>query len=171
MIKFFCRNSKVRKNQVISRPSLMLFLKKIPCLLAGLILLTTYTSAEESSSYSLGGVSEHNPNMHQPPKHEKPQAPNTVKGVIRNGREGDFVLLRGYFVRVVDRGIYEFQDDDNSAIFVDLGKNYAINEQFFSTEFFIWGEVRLSGRNPVIRVNSIRANMMPKTVPPAEHRH
>ena len=43
--------------------------------------------------------------------HIRPDAPNSVKGVKNVAKEGDYVLLRGVFVRRADAGVYEFHDE------------------------------------------------------------
>ncbi len=97
-------------------------------------------------------------------KHIRPDAPNTIKGVKEVAKEGDYVLLRGVFVRRADAGIYEFHDDAGDGLFVDLGKSFVLNERFFNTsEFFIWGTVKENNKSTTIEAISMSAKSFPIT--------
>ncbi|MBE6422682.1 hypothetical protein [Succinivibrio dextrinosolvens] len=96
--------------------------------------------------------------------HIRPDAPNSVKGVKKVAKEGDYVLLRGVFVRRADAGIYEFHDDAGDGLFVDLGKSFVLNERFFNTsEFFIWGTVKDNNKSTTIEAISMSAKSFPVT--------
>lgn len=96
--------------------------------------------------------------------HIRPDAPNSVKGVKKVAKEGDYVLLRGVFVRRADAGVYEFHDDAGDGLFIDLGKSFVLNERFFNTsEFFIWGQVRENNKSTTIEAISMSAKSFPVT--------
>lgn len=97
-------------------------------------------------------------------KHIRPDAPNSVKGVKNVAKEGDYVLLRGVFVRRADAGVYEFHDDAGDGLFIDLGKSFVLNERFFNTsEFFIWGTVKNNDKTTTIEAISMSAKSFPVT--------
>ena len=89
--------------------------------------------------------------------HISDNPPNTIQGVKKQARDGDYVLLKGTFISKVDAGIYEFHDEAKDAIFVDFGEAYALNDLFFNREFFIWGTVQRSGKNVIIKAISLSA--------------
>ena len=50
----------------------------------------------------------------------KPSPPNTIAGLKKSAKTGDYALLRGQFVRKFEDDIFEFADDSKKAIFVSF---------------------------------------------------
>ena len=50
----------------------------------------------------------------------KPSPPNTIAGLKKSAKIGDYALLRGQFVRKFEDDIFEFADDSKKAIFVSF---------------------------------------------------
>ncbi len=76
---------------------------------------------------------------HERPMILKPEAPNTIKGVKGAAKVGDYVLLRGRFVRELDANIYEFHDDENEALIVSFEGVVVPSDFTFNYEYFLWG--------------------------------
>ena len=67
--------------------------------------------------------------------------PNSITGIKNNAKVGDFVMLRGKFVRKVDTNILEFTDDGKQAVFVNF-ENDKQNHLIHSLrEYELWGKV------------------------------
>lgn len=77
----------------------------------------------------------------QRPMMLKPEAPNTIKGIKKAAKLGDFVLLRGRFVRELDANIYEFHDDENEALIVSFEGVIVPKDFTFNYEYFLWGVI------------------------------
>jgi uncharacterized protein YdeI (BOF family) len=66
--------------------------------------------------------------------------PNTVEGVLRNGREDDFALLRGKFVKKTGEAEYEFSDG-NDSVAVDFS-GFALPADFeLNTSYYLWAQL------------------------------
>ena len=46
--------------------------------------------------------------------------PNSISGIKKNAKVGDFVMLKGRFVRKVDTNVLEFTDDGKQAVLVNF---------------------------------------------------
>ncbi|MGN0893604.1 MAG: hypothetical protein ACI4ND_01225 [Succinivibrio sp.] len=84
-------------------------------------------------------------------KAKKRSAPNTIAGTKKAAKEGDYVLLKGHFVKQVDEVIFEFADDSSQALFVtfegvkipdDLSSNY---------EYFLWGQIIRNDKTTILQ--------------------
>ena len=67
--------------------------------------------------------------------------PNSITGIKNNAKVGDFVMLRGKFVRKVDTNILEFTDDGKQAVFVNFENNKQIHLIHSLREYELWGKV------------------------------
>lgn len=67
--------------------------------------------------------------------------PNTIIGIKNNAKVGDFVMLRGKFVRKVDTNILEFTDDGKQAVFVNFENDKQIHLIHSLREYELWGKV------------------------------
>lgn len=67
--------------------------------------------------------------------------PNSIIGIKNNAKVGDFVMLRGKFVRKVDTNILEFTDDGKQAVFVNFENNKQIHLIHSLREYELWGKV------------------------------
>ena len=67
--------------------------------------------------------------------------PNSIIGIKNNAKVGDFVMLRGKFVRKVDTNILEFTDDGKQAVFVNFEKNKQIHLIHSLREYELWCKV------------------------------
>lgn len=67
--------------------------------------------------------------------------PNSITGIKNNAKVGDFVMLRGKFVRKVDTNILEFTDDGKQAVFVNFENDKQIHLIHSLREYELWGKV------------------------------
>lgn len=67
--------------------------------------------------------------------------PNTIIGIKNNAKVGDFVMLRGKFVRKVDTNILEFTDNGKQAVFVNFENDKQIHLIHSLREYELWGKV------------------------------
>lgn len=67
--------------------------------------------------------------------------PNSITGIKNNAKVGDFVMLRGKFVRKVDTNILEFTDDGKQAVFVNFENDKQIHLINSLREYELWGKV------------------------------
>ena len=67
--------------------------------------------------------------------------PNSIAGIKNNAKVGDFVMLRGKFVRKVDTNILEFTDDGKQAVFVNFENDKQIHLIHSLREYELWGKV------------------------------
>ncbi len=67
--------------------------------------------------------------------------PNSITGIKNNAKVGDFVMLRGKFVRKVDTNIFEFTDDGKQAVFVNFENDKQIHLIHSLREYELWGKV------------------------------
>ena len=67
--------------------------------------------------------------------------PNRITGIKNNAKVGDFVMLRGKFVRKVDTNILEFTDDGKQAVFVNFENDKQIHLIHSLREYELWGKV------------------------------
>ena len=67
--------------------------------------------------------------------------PNSITGIKNNAKVGDFVMLRGKFVRKVDTNILEFTDDGKQAVFLNFENDKQIHLIHSLREYELWGKV------------------------------
>ncbi len=73
---------------------------------------------------------------------QKPSPPNTVKGVLKNGREGDFCMLRGMFLEKVADFTFTFQDEEGTQVEVRFKPEAGLARLMLQREYFLWASVR-----------------------------
>ena len=86
--------------------------------------------------------------------------PNSITGIKNNAKVGDFVMLRGKFVRKVDTNILEFTDDGKQAVFVNFENNKQIHLIHSLREYELWGKVVRN--NKLTFVNAISVSSINK---------
>ena len=79
-------------------------------------------------------------NLHQDYELQQ-NLPNRIKGIKKNAKVGDFVMLKGRFVRKVDTNILEFTDDGKQAVLVNFEDGRDINLIKAQIEYELWGKV------------------------------
>ena len=79
-------------------------------------------------------------NLHQDYELQQ-NLPNSIKGIKKNAKVGDFVMLKGRFVRKVDTNILEFTDDGKQAVLVNFEDGRDINIIKAQIEYELWGKV------------------------------
>ena len=79
-------------------------------------------------------------NLHQDYELQQ-NLPNSIKGIKKNAKVGDFVMLKGRFVRKVDTNILEFTDDGKQAVLVNFEDGRDINLIKAQIEYELWGKV------------------------------
>ena len=67
--------------------------------------------------------------------------PNSITGIKNNAKVGDFVMLRGIFVRKVDTNILVFTDDGKLEVFVNFENDKQIHLIHSLREYELWGKV------------------------------
>ncbi len=86
--------------------------------------------------------------------------PNSIIGIKNNAKVGDFVMLRGKFVRKVDTNILEFTDDGKQAVFVNFENDKQIHLIHSLREYELWGKVVRN--NKLTFVNAISVSSINK---------
>lgn len=86
--------------------------------------------------------------------------PNSITGIKNNAKVGDFVMLRGKFVRKVDTNILEFTDDGKQAVFVNFENDKQIHLIHSLKEYELWGKVVRN--NKLTFVNAISVSSINK---------
>ena len=86
--------------------------------------------------------------------------PNSTTGIKNNAKVGDFVMLRGKFVRKVDTNILEFTDDGKQAVFVNFENDKQIHLIHSLREYELWGKVVRN--NKLTFVNAISVSSINK---------
>ena len=79
-------------------------------------------------------------NLHQDYELQQ-NLPYSIKGIKKNAKVGDFVMLKGRFVRKVDTNILEFTDDGKQAVLVNFEDGRDINLIKAQIEYELWGKV------------------------------
>ena len=79
-------------------------------------------------------------NLHQDYELQQ-NLPNSIKGIKKNAKVGDFVMLKGRFVRKVDTNILEFTDDGKQAVLVNFEDGRDTNLIKAQIEYELWGKV------------------------------
>ena len=86
--------------------------------------------------------------------------PNSITGIKNNAKVGDFVMLRGKFVRKVDTNILEFTDNGKQAVFVNFENDKQIHLIHSLREYELWGKVVRN--NKLTFVNAISVSSINK---------
>ena len=89
--------------------------------------------------------------------------PNTIKGLMENGREGDFALLRGFFVKKLDENSFSFMDDNHDVLNVILIDQKLQTEIYANQRYFIWGRIASVSKNEAV-FNIVSLKMVPDSV-------
>ena len=80
----------------------------------------------------------------KPPHHPEfkgkvPPPPNTVKGVRANAKEGDYALLRGFFIERLDETTFLFKDENGDSLNVSFEGVQIPLDLTFNYPYFLWG--------------------------------
>ncbi|MDY5188421.1 MAG: hypothetical protein SPF26_02910 [Succinivibrio sp.] len=67
--------------------------------------------------------------------------PNSISGIKKNAKVGDFVMLKGRFVRKVDTNVLEFTDDGKQAVLVNFRDSKDMDFIRAQIEYEIWGKI------------------------------
>ncbi|MGN1280484.1 MAG: hypothetical protein ACI4UM_01075 [Succinivibrio sp.] len=90
-------------------------------------------------------------NAHADRHVKKIAPPNTIAGTKKVARVGDYVLLKGYFVKQVDDVIFEFSDDSAHALFVTF-EGVKIPDNLSSNyEYFLWGQILRNDKTTILQ--------------------
>jgi hypothetical protein len=81
---------------------------------------------------------------------KKPNPPNSVKGVLENAKELDYVLLCGSFVEIIDRENYKFSDDKGNKIIVYFAGGIIPEDLTLNYEYYLWGQIIERQNNKVL---------------------
>ena len=79
-------------------------------------------------------------NLHQDYELQQ-NLPNSIKGIKKNAKVGDFVMLKGRFVRKVDTNILEFTDDGKQAVLVNFDNGKDTDFIKAQIEYELWGKI------------------------------
>ena len=102
-------------------------------------------------------------NMSVPKDLPPSDVPNTIKGLMENGREGDFALLRGFFVKKLDENSFSFMDDNHDVLNVILIDQKLQTEIYANQRYFIWGRIASVSKNEAV-FNIVSLKMVPDSV-------
>ena len=92
----------------------------------------------------------------------KPSPPNTIAGLKKSAKTGDYALLRGQFVRKFEDDIFEFADDSKKAIFVSFEGVKVPQDLSFGYEYFLWGQVLENDKTTVLQALFLSPKMFSK---------
>ena len=73
--------------------------------------------------------------------YKKPAPPNTIKGILENAQEHDFVLLRGSFTNIIDKENYVFRDEKGDTITVYFQDGIIPSDLTLNYEYYLWCEL------------------------------
>ncbi|MCR5536641.1 MAG: hypothetical protein K6F05_04415 [Succinivibrio sp.] len=82
---------------------------------------------------------------------EKSAPPNTVKGVLKTAREGDYCLLRGVFLNKISDFTFAFQDDEGTSVEVRFKPEAGLATLFLEREYFLWATVEKEHRKTFLK--------------------
>jgi len=102
-------------------------------------------------------------NMSVPKDLPPPDVPNTIKGLMENGRKGDFAFLRGFFVKKLDENSFSFMDDNHDVLNVILIDQKLQTEIYANQRYFIWGRIASVSKNEAV-FNIVSLKMVPDSV-------
>ena len=85
-------------------------------------------------------------------KYEEPSAPNTVKGILTNGKDGDFALVRGIFFKKINNLYYVFQDDNADSIRIKFEDGEVPSDLALNVRYFMWTQIQKEHSEPVLKV-------------------
>lgn len=78
---------------------------------------------------------------------EKPAAPNTVRGVLKAAKAGDYCLVRGIFLEKLDDYAFMFSDEDGGTVEVRFKPEAGLSKIFLKREYFVWATVEQDFRH------------------------
>lgn len=81
--------------------------------------------------------------------------PNSISGIKKNAKVGDFVMLKGRFVRKVDTNVLEFTDDGIEAVLVNFEDVKEINFIKAQIEYELWGKISRNDKLTFVDVVSL----------------
>ena len=81
--------------------------------------------------------------------------PNSISGIKKNAKVGDFVMLKGRFVRKVDTNVLEFTDDGKQAVLVNFEDVKEINFIKAQIEYELWGKISRNDKLTFVDVVSL----------------
>ena len=90
------------------------------------------------------------------------EPPNTIAGLKKSAKIGDYALLRGQFVRKFEDDIFEFADDSKKAIFVSFEGVKVPQDLSFGYEYFLWGQVLENDKTTVLQALFLSPKMFSK---------
>ena len=67
--------------------------------------------------------------------------PNSISGIKKNAKVGDFVMLKGRFIRKVDTNVLEFTDDGKQAVLVNFEDGKDTDFIKAQIEYELWGKI------------------------------
>ena len=67
--------------------------------------------------------------------------PNSISGIKKNAKVGDFVMLKGRFIRKVDTNVLEFTDDGKQAVLVNFDNGKDTDFIKAQIEYELWGKI------------------------------
>lgn len=100
---------------------------------------------------SFSGNAHESDHIHPAEGFSKPVPPNTVAGLKKSAKIGDYALLRGQFVRRFEDDVFEFSDDSKKAIFVSFEGVKVPQDLSFGYEYFLWGQVLENDKSTVLQ--------------------
>ena len=71
----------------------------------------------------------------------KPEPPNTIAGILNNARTNDYALLRGQFIKIIDKENFLFSDENNDEIIVYFPNGNIPIDLTLNYEYFLWTKV------------------------------
>ena len=95
-------------------------------------------------------------------EHALEQEHNTIAGLKKSAKTGDYALLRGQFVRKFEDDIFEFADDSKKAIFVSFEGVKVPQDLSFGYEYFLWGQVLENDKTTVLQALFLSPKMFSK---------
>lgn len=114
------------------------------------------------SSFALVSNAQDNEAPIAPEHIQKPAPPNTIAGIKKSAKTGDYALLRGQFVRKFEDDIFEFADDSKKAIFVSFEGVKVPQDLSFGYEYFLWGQVLENDKTTVLQALFLSPKMITK---------
>ncbi len=85
-------------------------------------------------------------------EYKKPDPPNTVKGILKNAKEHDFVLIRGEFTKIIDKENYTFRDEKGDTITVYFQDGIIPPDLTLNYEYYLWCEIIKRNDQKVLKV-------------------
>lgn len=124
--------------------------------------LNLFSTAIFMSSFALVSNAHDNEHTLEQEHMPKPSPPNTIAGLKKSAKTGDYALLRGQFVRKFEDDIFEFADDSKKAIFVSFEGVKVPQDLSFGYEYFLWGQVLENDKTTVLQALFLSPKMFSK---------